>query len=666
MVCYCILTDSPVEPDSSKIRTWTDRTGAFKVEAQFLGLNDGKINLHKTNGVKIAVDVSKMSVDDIEYVEKATGRSLDEEKPLSEIRRRNTQRRNERSSSARADSRQLKSPPPAASQPQKPEYDWFDFFLQCGVNPQICERYASAFTRDQMGAENLQDISPTLLRTLGLKEGDILRVMKHLDAKFGRTPVVNGTADSEEGGLFSGPGGALRNNTRKGRPAPAVQSNDTVDPRAFEQDGIKKEQPREAAPTPLTTAPERKKDQASGFDDDAWDVKPPSGPPPGRTVSPAPQPAAQRSAPTGAMSELSLLSPPLQPSPAPQLAPQPAEPQQAQPTGADPSFFDKLGQPQARQRPQAPQQQAQSSLIPPPPQRPSSAPQNQNTFAPPSLRPQMTGNQTQLAPPGQSLGELNQQRAMGQMYPQQTGYMYPQQNGYQQQMQPPMGFQPQQTGFNNQQQLMNGQMTGSPFADPNPRQQFQSMQPQQTGFSQQMQPQQTGVNSFLPPALTPQRTGYQPQQTNGFPPQQPQPMQPQQTGFQPNGYQPNGYQQQQQPNGFNPIQPQQTGFQSSFGPNGLQPQPTGFSGQPSPFGQQQTGFGQQNSFQQQAPPMPPMPQQAPTPAPLQPQKTGPAPPIRFGVQPEAKRLVSQPTGRRANLSAASEFCLFRRYPLMVC
>jgi len=38
-----------------------------------------------------------------------------------------------------------------------------------------------------MGEENLPDISEKLLRTLGLKEGDILRVMKFLDNKFGRT-----------------------------------------------------------------------------------------------------------------------------------------------------------------------------------------------------------------------------------------------------------------------------------------------------------------------------------------------------------------------------------------------------------------------------------------------------------------------------------------------
>lgn len=587
-----------------------------------MGLKDNKINLHKVNGVKIAVAVNKMSMEDLEFVERATGVSLDDEKPLSEIRTRGA-------------SKDVSTPPPmagaAVERPPQSGYDWFDFFLQCGVNPQICERYAGAFARDQMSEENLQDVDPTLLRTLGLKEGDILRVMKFLDLKFNRTRAATTSTSADdlangETGLFSGPGGALRNNTRKGRPAPAVSSNDTVDPRAFEQSTLKKDLP-DAAPTPLRSVPEPDRKLASGFDDDAWDVKPSrqaSAPASAQVVPPvkAPTPAP---APTNALSELSLLSAPLIPS----IAPAPA-PQKPAATGADPSFFDRITQPvqtsqPPRQRPQVSQQPTQNSLLPPPPQRPLSAPQNQqqSAFAAPPLRPQITGNQPQIAPPGQSMNELNQQRMMGQMYQQQAGLIFPQPTGFQQMQ--PMGY--QQTGYPNQQQY-----GASPFADP-PRLPFQ---PQPTGYNA-MQPQPTGINSFLPPALQPQQTGI-----NGF-------GQPQANGFQQNSQfnssvgqngfqQPNGQQQQQ--NGFGGgfgIQPQQTGF----GQGGIIPQ--------------QTGFGQPAFSQQQAPPMPPMPQQQQTPAPLVPQKTGPAPPIRFGVtNPTANKLTAQPTGRRANLAAASK------------
>ena len=187
------------EPDVSKTRTWTDRSGTFKVEAQFIGLKDGKIHLHKLNGVKIAVPVVKMAIEDLEYVEKVTGVSLDDDKPLSDIRRRSTQTAKDndrRKSQAASNAMKVNAPKAGASiqepkrsprKPDGPEYDWFEFFLKAGVSPYQCERYAFNFNKDSMDENILGDITPEVLRTLGLKEGDILRVMKYLDLKFGRT-----------------------------------------------------------------------------------------------------------------------------------------------------------------------------------------------------------------------------------------------------------------------------------------------------------------------------------------------------------------------------------------------------------------------------------------------------------------------------------------------
>ena len=181
----------------SKTRTWTDRSGSFKVEAEFIGLKDGKIHLHKLNGVKIAVPVGKMAIEDLEFVEKITGQSLDDEKPLSDIRRKSTQaakdgdRRKAQAApvpSVGATVEQAKPP-----KPEGPEYDWFDFFLKAGVSPYQCERYAFNFTKDSMDEKVLPDITPSVLRTLGLKEGDILRVMKYLDTKFGRKGILKST-----------------------------------------------------------------------------------------------------------------------------------------------------------------------------------------------------------------------------------------------------------------------------------------------------------------------------------------------------------------------------------------------------------------------------------------------------------------------------------------
>ncbi|KAJ0121763.1 hypothetical protein J7T55_008930 [Diaporthe amygdali] len=613
------------KPDPSKVRTWTDRSKSFSVDAQFLGLKDGKLNLHKVNGVKIAVPVAKMSIEDLEYVERVTGISLDEDKPLSEVKRARTQRQNASGVGA------------SIEQPKKPEYDWFQFFLDCEIQPGLCERYSQAFNRDNMDQSVLPDVDASVLRTLGLREGDIIKVMRYLDNKYGRKK--KGDEVQGEGGLFSGPGGALKNNSGRARPEANRSASDVVDGKAL--GGSEASSP--AVLTPATTTSAVSTGKASGFDDDAWDVKPVKSQPTAQATpqadaaqpasAPAPaQPEPIKPALTPGMQELSLLTEPLQPAKTatpvqtspmitqpPPIAPVPT--QVPQPTGATPGFFSGLaGQPTglpngqqqqttplsqqlslARSRPTPPTGvQGQAGMIPPPPARPFSAPQSAqpSQFNPPPMAPQVTG---QVAPPGQSLQEINQQR-MQQQYMQQ---MQAQMTGFpQQQQQPGMypmqtGMQPQQTGFGQnqfmqQQPMMTGQQMGqSPFADPRASQQFAGMQAQPTGFQGQFgQPGQQqfganpagGINSYLPPAMEPQRTGMPPQM---------QPMQPQPTGM---------------------------SFTQGFGNHGMQ----------------------QNG-----------PTVQPPAAPLMPQQTGPAPPVRFGVDPAAKKMMPQPTGRRANLSAAT-------------
>ncbi|KAI0124639.1 SH3 domain-containing protein [Xylariales sp. AK1849] len=624
-------SSSKSKPDPSKIRVWTDRSKSFSVEAQFLGLKDGKINLHKMNGVKIAVPIAKMSAKDIEYVELMTGISLDEDKPLSDVKRLQSARNNV--------SKEAAPKVGASIESSKPEYDWFQFFLSCEVAVGLCERYAQSFDKDSMDESVLPDVDAGILRNLGLREGDIIKVMRHLDKKYGREgkkrnvsfagddDAENGTA----GGLFSGPGGTLRNNTRKGRPAPTTQTNDSIDAKAFAQQKVSGGDASSMPSLVSTRTKAGEKSTEGGFDDDAWDVKPSRQPDSQAKAAPAPVPTPTtpqepQRPPTQAMLDLSLLTQPLeptktQPTPAPsqpqvvqppsQATPQQLPPATTQPLGASPAFFTGLAQQQtglqpaptgqiapaqplnlglggSRQRPIAPQTtQGQPGLMPPPPARPLSAPQSAqpSAFTPPPLQPQMTG----IAPPGQSLNDLNQQR----MLQQQQQYM----GGFQPQSasQGMMGFnagtgtQPQRTGFGPN-QFMQPAMTGapqmqSPFADPR-GQQFSPIQNQPTGFpggfhTGQQFPQATGVNSFLPPALEPQRTAAPQMQA--------------------------------------PMPPQQPGFGGSFGP-GFNP-----------------GMNNQAS-------------QPPAMAPLQPQQTGPAPPVRFGVP---DKIVPQATGRRANLAHAT-------------
>lgn len=725
------MVNDLIEPDPSKTRTWTDRSGAFKVEAQFIGLKDGKIHLHKLNGVKIAVSVSKMAIEDLEYVEGVTGESLDDDKPLSDIRRRSLQASKEKDDQKKSQSASS-VPKPAVSveksnsKPKPPDYDWFDFFLKAGVNHHQCERYASNFTRDSMDESVLPDITPPVLRTLGLKEGDILRVMKYLDTKYGRTgekskprnvsfggeEVIKSDEDGgvatsptgNGGGLFSGPGGALRNNTRKGRPAPAVQNDDVVDAQTFRQRvaGERIDERSETAPTATIRIPDKK--PPSGFDDAAWDVKPLKQAPitsqsPSAAAAPATTALSQPPL-TGALAELSLLSAPLQPTVLhtgtqqvkqmqTQLPSQPAQQiQPTQPTGITQPFFSQLNpqtagpqqqqqiapqppsrptltgqqafqaqQPQqqivaSRQRPQAPPVTQQGSLLPPPP-RPLSAPQNvsqPNSFGPPPLQPQLTGIQHlgniqgRIANPGHSLNELEQLRLQNlqqQQHIQQQQFQQQQQRQIQQQQQqqqPQLQAQqfsqqaiyPQPTGFVPQQSQGFGQFgNGIPVQATGYNQQAQQPAP----FQNQQQflgTQQTGAPLSQPS---------QPQQLGNFP----QPLMPQITGYMPQS------QPSTAPQSINALLPPALIPQNTASPNGFQPPlPISFPG------------GGQPTFNQPPPPIPSssaFPQSPPLLQPLQPQKTGPAPPIRFGMAPEAKKLVPQPTGLRANLSHASQFFL---------
>lgn len=236
-------------PNFHRVRTWIDSSGTFKVEAEFLGCMEGKVHLHKTNGVKIAVAASKLCIEDLEYVEKVTGTSL--QKYKDEVAKQVAKR--DRSKAAAVESKPVAeepkaraAPPPqtmsaqatpskstsrsatavindvppkkperpkaAAALPQgEPEYDWFEFFLSCGVDIGNCQRYSINFSKEQMDESVLEDITPSLLRSLGLREGDILRVMKNLDNKFDRKKAP--AEAPVPGSLFTEPTGALKNNS---------------------------------------------------------------------------------------------------------------------------------------------------------------------------------------------------------------------------------------------------------------------------------------------------------------------------------------------------------------------------------------------------------------------------------------------------------------------
>ncbi|KAG1806842.1 uncharacterized protein HD556DRAFT_1428859 [Suillus plorans] len=299
------------------------QSGQFRVEAAFLGYSNGKLRLHKVNGVVIEVPSEKMSLEDIRYVERLNAKddnppaaprrhSDDDDQPLAlkqkEVVRRATM----------------------STQPKKPQTDWFEFFLNAGCDIDDCTRYAASFERDKIDEAILPDTTESTMRSLGLREGDIIRVTKHIQLKFAKPKKdtsqeqlirdeelarqlqeeENGTrskgSSSPAPNLFAGPGGVLKNNTqRRGRPQPSKSlPPPSVDLNAISSasDQIKRTgSPLAMSPATITPVqpPQRSSSTVpvtSGFEDDAWTNRPGSKPLAANYRAPSAPPVAPVSA----------------------------------------------------------------------------------------------------------------------------------------------------------------------------------------------------------------------------------------------------------------------------------------------------------------------------------------------------------------------------------
>ncbi|KAH6914937.1 hypothetical protein BKA70DRAFT_559793 [Coprinopsis sp. MPI-PUGE-AT-0042] len=382
-------------PPPDQTRVWHDRTGQFRVEAAFLGFKDGKLRLHKVNGVIVEVPAEKMSVEDMRFVEKVIAKrqrgsnavTSDDEVPLALTPAAKTSR------------------PTTTPQPPKkgPSIDWFDFFLSAGCDVDDCTRYASAFERDKIDQSILGDLTDGSMRSLGLREGDIIRVKKAIEKRKPTdnldkpSPYIQDQIKRDEelarqlqeqeqrGGrsgpapnLFAGPGGTLKTNVRRGRPQPKGSlplSN--VDIKALsdasdviQRSGSPKSASASATPSiPAVQPPPRSSSAAapvaSGFDDDAWTVRPSSTKPAVETPpapAPAPAPAPPPAAPPAPV------PPPAQPAaptPAAPLAPPaPSTPSLANTTESD--IFQQLERLKGLRNTSSPQQAPSPSAVSPP------------------------------------------------------------------------------------------------------------------------------------------------------------------------------------------------------------------------------------------------------------------------------------------------------------
>lgn len=332
-------------PREDRLRVWRDRSAQWHTQAEFLGTHKGKIRLHKINGVIIEVPPEKMSVEDVRFVESLTGQKL-----LSDDTPAPTPQRTHSKDSDDVPLGTLNQQRRDVAQnrpPKKSSIDWFEFFLNAGCEIDDCTRYASAFERDKMDENILPDIKESTLRSLGLREGDIIRVTKAIEQRKKSTgpsqedsrklqlardeEIARALQAEEESGaaratppnLFSGPNGALKSQPRRGRPQPKGSGppvNVDVSALSSASDQISR------ATTPLVNSPvatgnatqptaKTSTPKPVGFDDDAWTNRPSSTKPATAsspsTSAPAPAPVAAPPAPV-------VPTPPPPPPPPPQ------------------------------------------------------------------------------------------------------------------------------------------------------------------------------------------------------------------------------------------------------------------------------------------------------------------------------------------------------------
>ncbi|RCH78665.1 cytoskeletal protein binding protein, partial [Rhizopus stolonifer] len=150
----------PSKPNPEKTRWWTDNTGAFKVEAELISCTQGKVRLFKTNGVKIEVPTNKMCDDDLMYIEHETGqRVIKDSTPLPQSSRK---------------------------------FNWFNYFKRLNMPHEASAAYSQAFERENLNEPDLENLTYTKLKSLGMAENHVRRLQR-----FVETHQAEPSSDSE-------------------------------------------------------------------------------------------------------------------------------------------------------------------------------------------------------------------------------------------------------------------------------------------------------------------------------------------------------------------------------------------------------------------------------------------------------------------------------------
>ncbi|TPX75346.1 hypothetical protein CcCBS67573_g03392 [Chytriomyces confervae] len=210
------------KPNAARIRKWVDKSGGFTVEAEFLGIQDNKVQLHKVNGVKIAVPLEKLAASELEHIRTIPGyEHLNAPAPVASVGIPTP-------GAARARPGATLLP---ASSYMYNGFDWRDWLLRAGIASSDASEYALAFVREKLDKSVLDGVDRDVLKALGISEGDIIRIRK-----FANT------------GVGSGGGNAVANRTKD------MSSSDKIDQMLADEQYARQLQEQELHGTTGTTS----------------------------------------------------------------------------------------------------------------------------------------------------------------------------------------------------------------------------------------------------------------------------------------------------------------------------------------------------------------------------------------------------------------------------
>lgn len=154
------------------------------MDAVLLGISDGKVQLHKSNGVKISVKLDKLSEGDMDYLMTLPG---NENLVVG-------------AGKAAAVAPRVSAVQGSGGVANDACGEWTAWLLRCGVPANDAARYAETFSQQNLDVSLIKDIDRDVLRTLKVSEGDIIRIKKQAnlpvvsDAVMGRIKGSEGQA----------------------------------------------------------------------------------------------------------------------------------------------------------------------------------------------------------------------------------------------------------------------------------------------------------------------------------------------------------------------------------------------------------------------------------------------------------------------------------------